>query len=84
MADEREGQDIDMDKAGKPGELQSPGRRENAAQPLTRESDKNAGADRYPDAPGNRSFEPKVRNETAPEPEAAADESTAEESEGEE
>jgi len=68
MADEREGQDIDMDKTGKPGDLQSPGRELNAAQPLVREGDKNAGADRYPDAPEGRSFEPKVRNETAPDP----------------
>lgn len=44
--------------------LQTDGRRENAAQPLDA-AKKNAGADRYPDA-DNRSFEPKVRNETAP------------------
>ncbi|MFN3511834.1 MAG: hypothetical protein ACK41C_02215 [Phenylobacterium sp.] len=49
--------------------LQSQGRDENAAQPLDAAAD-NAGAERYPptraDDGLDRSFEPKVRNETAP------------------
>jgi hypothetical protein len=65
MADEREGQEIDPRRAAKEGRLQTPGRRENAAQPLSAAKD-NAGADRYPDADDPRSFEPKTRNETAP------------------
>ena len=48
------------------GHLQTPGRKENDAQPLDAAKE-NAGAARYPDAE-NRSFEPKVRNETAPSP----------------
>jgi hypothetical protein len=53
-----------MPTPNEPKDLQTPGRRENDAQPLDAAKD-NAGAERYPDAE-NPSFEPKVRNETAP------------------
>lgn len=66
MADERAGQEIDAENTSKEGRLQTAGRKENAAQPLSA-ADDNAGADRYPDADDEtRSFEPKTRNETAP------------------
>ena len=66
MADEREGQEIDRKSPAKEGHLQTPGRKANAAQPLTAAND-NDGAARYPDAKGAGN-EPKVRNETTPEP----------------
>ena len=69
MADERAGQEIDKGNPSKDGRLQTAGRKENAAQPLSAAED-NAGADRYPPTRADdgleRSFEPKVRNETAP------------------
>lgn len=61
----------DKDPVKEGGELQADGRKANAAQPLSAARD-NEGAARYPDAEGDqangepRSFEPKVRNETAP------------------
>lgn len=65
MADEP--QPSDQDK------LQTEGRKDNAAQPLN-QAKPNAGAERYPSVDRTdsikggegRSFEPKVRNETAP------------------
>lgn len=80
MADEPKGRD---DKA-----LQTPGRQDNAAQPLNA-AERNAGSERYPsvdqheavertgrsgEASGERrSFEPKIRNETAPPEDASTD-----------
>jgi hypothetical protein len=69
MADERAGQEIEAKNTSTEGHLQTPGRKENAAQPLSA-ADDNAGAERYPSVRADdgleRSFEPKVRNETAP------------------
>ena len=66
MADERAGQDIQGENPSTEGQIQTSGRKENAAEPLNSAPD-NAGADRYPDADEqSRSFEPKTRNETAP------------------
>lgn len=70
MADPQQGPDADKENPSKTGHLQTAGRRENAAQPLS-QAGENAGADRYPstrvDDGAGRSFEPKIRNETAPE-----------------
>ena len=67
--------------------LQSEGRNDNAAQPLNA-SDNKSGAERYPSVDqhdavertgrdeattGERSFEPKIRNETAPPEDASTD-----------
>ena len=69
MADPRQGPDANAENPSKTGHLQTPGRDENAAQPLNQAGD-NEGADRYPSTRADdgleRSFEPKVRNETAP------------------
>ena len=81
MADEREGQGLHTGNPSQEGKVQTGGRQENAAQPLNAAPD-NAGAERYPSVNQDeaaertgriaevtgegRSFEPKVRNETAP------------------
>lgn len=69
MADERAGRETDKDNPSKTGHVQTTGRQENAAQPLNA-ADDNGGPERYPSTRADdgleRSFEPKVRNETAP------------------
>jgi hypothetical protein len=71
MADERAGQGSDEESPAKTGHVQTSGRKENAAQPLNSAKD-NDGAERYPSTRADdgieRSFEPRVRNETAPSP----------------
>lgn len=82
MADEREGQELHTGNPSREGKVQTGGRQENAAKPLNTAPD-DAGAERYPSVDQDeavertgraaevtgedRSFEPKVRNETAPE-----------------
>ncbi|HEY9218457.1 MAG TPA: hypothetical protein VIO94_10440 [Phenylobacterium sp.] len=74
--------------ADEPNGLQSEGRNDNAAQPLNA-SDNKQGGERYPSvdqhdavertgrdeavAGASRSFEPRIRNETAPEGDASTD-----------